>query len=167
MSLPVSPAAVLGSHAASRGSHAASPDSLAHPWITAKAWLMSCGDNPEANMASNNNTNKPDAGRRESAGPSLSALVGELALLVHAAAIGEEHNADRMSALATALQRETVCERVEGPLLLQLHPPRSGPSLRHAQRQSLHPLPPPLLHRSQPVRSSQPTAASATIASSP
>eukprot|EP00965_Chrysotila_dentata_P043363 1441553-Pleurochrysis_carterae.AAC.1 len=25
---------------------------LTRPWITAKAWLMSCGDNPEANMAS-------------------------------------------------------------------------------------------------------------------
>eukprot|EP00965_Chrysotila_dentata_P133343 4408627-Pleurochrysis_carterae.AAC.1 len=72
---------------------------------------MSCGDNPEANMASNNNADTPDAGQRESAGPKLSALVGELALLVHAAAIGEEYDADRMSALATALQRESARER--------------------------------------------------------
>eukprot|EP00965_Chrysotila_dentata_P237748 6202100-Pleurochrysis_carterae.AAC.1 len=80
MSLP-------GSPAASRGSPVVSPDWLTRPWITAKAWLMSCGDNPQANMASNNNTDTPDAGQRESAGPNLSTLVGELALLVHAAAI--------------------------------------------------------------------------------
>eukprot|EP00965_Chrysotila_dentata_P062430 2068996-Pleurochrysis_carterae.AAC.1 len=66
------------------------------PWITAKAWLMSCGDNPEANMASNKNTYTPDASQRKSAGPDLSALVGELALWVHAAAIGEDYDADRM-----------------------------------------------------------------------
>eukprot|EP00965_Chrysotila_dentata_P001387 45338-Pleurochrysis_carterae.AAC.1 len=63
-------------------------------------------------MASSNNTDTaPDAGQRESAGPNLSALVGELALLVHAAAIGEDYNADKMSALATSLQRETARER--------------------------------------------------------
>eukprot|EP00965_Chrysotila_dentata_P083019 2738717-Pleurochrysis_carterae.AAC.1 len=61
-----------GSPAALPGSPAASPDSLTRPWITAKAGLMSCGDNPEANMASNNNTDKPDAGQREFAGPNLS-----------------------------------------------------------------------------------------------
>eukprot|EP00965_Chrysotila_dentata_P000969 31275-Pleurochrysis_carterae.AAC.1 len=63
-------------------------------------------------MASNKNTDTPDAGQRESAGPNLSALVAELALrLVHAAAIGGDYDADRMSVLATALQRETVRER--------------------------------------------------------
>eukprot|EP00965_Chrysotila_dentata_P136969 4530359-Pleurochrysis_carterae.AAC.1 len=62
-------------------------------------------------MASNNNTDTPDAGRRESAGPNLSPLVGELALLVHAAAIGENYDAGRVRALATALQRETVRAR--------------------------------------------------------
>eukprot|EP00965_Chrysotila_dentata_P188754 6172931-Pleurochrysis_carterae.AAC.1 len=62
-------------------------------------------------MASNTNTDTPDAGQLESAGPNLSALVGELASLVHAAAIGEDHDADRISALATALQRETARER--------------------------------------------------------
>eukprot|EP00965_Chrysotila_dentata_P028240 939032-Pleurochrysis_carterae.AAC.1 len=65
MSLPGSPAASRGSPAASRGS-------LTRPWISAKAWLMSCGDNPEANMASNKDTDTPDAGQRESAGPNLS-----------------------------------------------------------------------------------------------
>eukprot|EP00965_Chrysotila_dentata_P039996 1328531-Pleurochrysis_carterae.AAC.2 len=50
------------------------------------------------------------AGQREFAGPNLSALVGELALLVHAAAICEDYDADRMSAIATALQRETARE---------------------------------------------------------
>eukprot|EP00965_Chrysotila_dentata_P242917 6205132-Pleurochrysis_carterae.AAC.1 len=78
-------------------------------------------------MASNNNTDTPDAGQRESAGPNLSAnlsaLVGELALLVHAAASGEDYDAGRF---ATALQRETVRARVEGPLLLQFHPPTPG-----------------------------------------
>eukprot|EP00965_Chrysotila_dentata_P018008 597666-Pleurochrysis_carterae.AAC.1 len=59
-------------------------------------------------MASNNNTNTPDAGQRESAGPDLSALVEKFGLLVHAAAIGEDCDADRMSALITVLQRETV-----------------------------------------------------------
>eukprot|EP00965_Chrysotila_dentata_P160640 5304342-Pleurochrysis_carterae.AAC.1 len=63
-------------------------------------------------MASKNNTDTPDAGQRELAGPNLSALVGELALLLHAAAIGENYDADRISALATALQRETARERV-------------------------------------------------------
>eukprot|EP00965_Chrysotila_dentata_P166137 5485802-Pleurochrysis_carterae.AAC.1 len=59
-------------------------------------------------MASINNTGTPDAGQRESAGPNLSALMEEFALLVHAAAIGVDYNADRMSALVTVLQRETV-----------------------------------------------------------
>eukprot|EP00965_Chrysotila_dentata_P112102 3706227-Pleurochrysis_carterae.AAC.1 len=67
-----SPAASRGSHAASRGSHAVSPDLLTRPWITAKVWLRSCGDNPEANMASNYNINTPDAGQREFASPNLS-----------------------------------------------------------------------------------------------
>eukprot|EP00965_Chrysotila_dentata_P083604 2758604-Pleurochrysis_carterae.AAC.1 len=62
-------------------------------------------------MASSRGTGTPDAGQRESAGPNLSALVGELALLVHAAAVGGDYDADRISALATALQRETVRER--------------------------------------------------------
>eukprot|EP00965_Chrysotila_dentata_P111819 3697991-Pleurochrysis_carterae.AAC.1 len=62
-------------------------------------------------MASNNNTDTPDAGQRRFAGPNLSALVGELALLVHAAAIGEDCDADRKSALATALHWETARER--------------------------------------------------------
>eukprot|EP00965_Chrysotila_dentata_P011257 366498-Pleurochrysis_carterae.AAC.1 len=61
-------------------------------------------------MASSKNTDTPDAGRRESAGHNLSALVGKLALLVHAAAIGGDYDADRMSALAIVLQRETVRE---------------------------------------------------------
>eukprot|EP00965_Chrysotila_dentata_P086178 2843101-Pleurochrysis_carterae.AAC.1 len=46
----------------------------------AKAWLMSCGDNPEANMASSKDTGTPDAGPCEAPGLNLSALVGELAL---------------------------------------------------------------------------------------
>eukprot|EP00965_Chrysotila_dentata_P118434 3915494-Pleurochrysis_carterae.AAC.1 len=62
-------------------------------------------------MASNNNTDTPDASQREFAGPNLSALVGKLALLVHAAAIGDDYDADRMSALDTALQRETAREQ--------------------------------------------------------
>eukprot|EP00965_Chrysotila_dentata_P007123 232296-Pleurochrysis_carterae.AAC.1 len=62
-------------------------------------------------MASNNNTDTPDAGQRESAGHNLSALVEELALLVHAAATGEDYDADRMNALATALQPETMRAR--------------------------------------------------------
>eukprot|EP00965_Chrysotila_dentata_P021141 699993-Pleurochrysis_carterae.AAC.1 len=62
-------------------------------------------------MASNNNTDTRDAGQRESAGANLSALVEELALLVHAAAIGENYDADRMSVLANVLQRETARER--------------------------------------------------------
>eukprot|EP00965_Chrysotila_dentata_P198612 6178904-Pleurochrysis_carterae.AAC.1 len=79
--------------------------------LPAKAWLISCGDNPEADMASNRNTDTLDAGQRESAGPNLSALVRELAVFVHAAAIGGDYDADRMIALATALQRETPRER--------------------------------------------------------
>eukprot|EP00965_Chrysotila_dentata_P145810 4817089-Pleurochrysis_carterae.AAC.3 len=49
--------------------------------------------------------------KRESAGPYLSALLGELALLEHAAAIAGDYDPDRTSALATALQRETARER--------------------------------------------------------
>eukprot|EP00965_Chrysotila_dentata_P063379 2100466-Pleurochrysis_carterae.AAC.1 len=59
-------------------------------------------------MASNNNTDTLDAGQRESAGPDLSALVEELGLLVHAAVMGEDYDADRISALVTVLHRETV-----------------------------------------------------------
>eukprot|EP00965_Chrysotila_dentata_P029749 988875-Pleurochrysis_carterae.AAC.1 len=59
-------------------------------------------------MASNKNTDTPDAGQRESAG---FALMGELALLEHAAAIGEDYDIGRMSARATALQRKTARER--------------------------------------------------------
>eukprot|EP00965_Chrysotila_dentata_P007975 260108-Pleurochrysis_carterae.AAC.1 len=63
-------------------------------------------------MASNKNTDMPNAGQRKSAaGPNLSALVGKLALLVHEAAIGGDYDADRMSALATAIQCETARER--------------------------------------------------------
>eukprot|EP00965_Chrysotila_dentata_P089843 2965644-Pleurochrysis_carterae.AAC.1 len=81
-------------------------------------------------MASNDNTDRPDASQRESASPNLSALVGELALLVHAAAIGEHYDADRMSALATARSNGRCRESVGGPpLLLQLHPPTSCLSL--------------------------------------
>eukprot|EP00965_Chrysotila_dentata_P151132 4995216-Pleurochrysis_carterae.AAC.1 len=63
-------------------------------------------------MAPNNNTDTPHAGQTRVRWPQyLSALVGELALLVHAAAIGEDYDADRMGALATALQREMARER--------------------------------------------------------
>eukprot|EP00965_Chrysotila_dentata_P070510 2330572-Pleurochrysis_carterae.AAC.1 len=34
------------------------------PWITAKAWLMSCGDNPEVNMASDEGAVTPDERQR-------------------------------------------------------------------------------------------------------
>eukprot|EP00965_Chrysotila_dentata_P023044 763535-Pleurochrysis_carterae.AAC.1 len=44
---------------------------------------MSCGDNPEANLASNNNTDTPDAGQRESAGPNLSGRTSWLPEPVH------------------------------------------------------------------------------------
>eukprot|EP00965_Chrysotila_dentata_P209643 6185411-Pleurochrysis_carterae.AAC.9 len=77
---------------------------------------MSCGDNPEANMASNKDTDTLDAGQHESAGLNLSALGRELSLLVQAAAIVGDYNANRMSALATTLQRETRdCRRFAAP----------------------------------------------------
>eukprot|EP00965_Chrysotila_dentata_P052220 1732646-Pleurochrysis_carterae.AAC.1 len=78
---------------------------------------MSCGDNSEANAASSEDTETPDAGQRVSAGPNLSALVGELALLVHVAAVGGDHDADRISTFATTLQRETAreCGRPSAP----------------------------------------------------
>eukprot|EP00965_Chrysotila_dentata_P153354 5069139-Pleurochrysis_carterae.AAC.1 len=72
---------------------------------------MSCCNNPEANMASNEDTGTPKAGQRELAGLNLSELVGALSLLVHVTAIGGDYDADSMSALATALQRQTVQER--------------------------------------------------------
>eukprot|EP00965_Chrysotila_dentata_P052875 1753597-Pleurochrysis_carterae.AAC.1 len=63
-------------------------------------------------MAFNEGTSTPDARQRESAGLRLSELVmGERSLLMHAAAIGGNYDAVRMSALATTLQRETAQER--------------------------------------------------------
>eukprot|EP00965_Chrysotila_dentata_P097013 3206724-Pleurochrysis_carterae.AAC.3 len=60
---------------------------LKHLWITAKAWLMSCGDNlDEANMALKEDPNTPDAGQLDPAALDMRALVGEMAPLMHSAA---------------------------------------------------------------------------------
>eukprot|EP00965_Chrysotila_dentata_P038480 1278653-Pleurochrysis_carterae.AAC.1 len=58
--------------------------------MTAKAWLMSCGDNPaEANRASDEGASTPDERQRNLARLNLSEFAGslELSLLLHAAAI--------------------------------------------------------------------------------
>eukprot|EP00965_Chrysotila_dentata_P097969 3239542-Pleurochrysis_carterae.AAC.1 len=62
---------------------------------------MSCDDNPEANMASNEGTGTP-ADARQSL--KLSELAGELSLLAHAAAAGGDYDADRMDVLTDALR---------------------------------------------------------------
>eukprot|EP00965_Chrysotila_dentata_P090563 2988891-Pleurochrysis_carterae.AAC.1 len=63
---------------------------LTRPWTTANAWLMSCGDDPEANMASGEGAGMPDERQCNLASLNLSELAGELKLLLHAAAIGED-----------------------------------------------------------------------------
>eukprot|EP00965_Chrysotila_dentata_P158603 5238814-Pleurochrysis_carterae.AAC.1 len=65
---------------------------------------MSCGDNPDANMASDEGTRTPDGRHRNLASLNLRKLTGELSLLAQAAAIGEDYDApDRMNVLADAL----------------------------------------------------------------
>eukprot|EP00965_Chrysotila_dentata_P175594 5796830-Pleurochrysis_carterae.AAC.1 len=71
---------------------------------------MSCGDNPEASMASNEGTGTPKARQRESTALNLGELLRELSLLLYAAAIGRDHDADRKIAIATTIQRETAQE---------------------------------------------------------
>eukprot|EP00965_Chrysotila_dentata_P141124 4664533-Pleurochrysis_carterae.AAC.1 len=73
--------------------------------------LMSCGDNPEANMAPKGSTGSPKAGQRESTALNLSKLLRELSLLLHAAAIGRDYDANRMIAIATTIHREMAQER--------------------------------------------------------
>eukprot|EP00965_Chrysotila_dentata_P177605 5867111-Pleurochrysis_carterae.AAC.2 len=51
---------------------------LTRPWITAKAWLMACGDNPEANTASNEHAYVLVAGQPDPDGMNWRALREEL-----------------------------------------------------------------------------------------
>eukprot|EP00965_Chrysotila_dentata_P127870 4228523-Pleurochrysis_carterae.AAC.1 len=67
---------------------------------------MSCGDNPEADMASGEAAGTPDERQRNLASLNLSELAGELSLLFLAAAIGTDYDADRMIANTTAIKRE-------------------------------------------------------------
>eukprot|EP00965_Chrysotila_dentata_P166017 5481603-Pleurochrysis_carterae.AAC.1 len=84
---------------------------------------MSCGDNPEANMASHEGVGTSDKRHRNLASLNLRESAGELSLLAHAAAIGEHYDADRLNALTDALRtirrgervvRHAVCKRREG-----------------------------------------------------
>eukprot|EP00965_Chrysotila_dentata_P125135 4135971-Pleurochrysis_carterae.AAC.1 len=67
---------------------------------------MSCGDNPEANLASGEGAGTPDERQLNLASLNLNKLAGELSLLLHAAAIGRDYDADRMIAITTAIKRE-------------------------------------------------------------
>eukprot|EP00965_Chrysotila_dentata_P141525 4677687-Pleurochrysis_carterae.AAC.1 len=64
---------------------------------------MSCGDNPEANMASHEGAGTPDERQRNLASHK-SELMGELSQLLHAAAIGGDY--DQAIAIFTAIKRE-------------------------------------------------------------
>eukprot|EP00965_Chrysotila_dentata_P156233 5161967-Pleurochrysis_carterae.AAC.2 len=74
---------------------------------------MSCGENPEASMASDEGAGTPDERQRTNlASLNLRELVGELSLLAHAAATGEHYDADRLNALTDALRAIGRGERV-------------------------------------------------------
>eukprot|EP00965_Chrysotila_dentata_P148225 4893458-Pleurochrysis_carterae.AAC.1 len=55
---------------------------------------MSCGDNPEASMSSDEGSGTPDERQRNLASLNLRELAGELSLLAHAAATGERYDAE-------------------------------------------------------------------------
>eukprot|EP00965_Chrysotila_dentata_P257134 6212779-Pleurochrysis_carterae.AAC.1 len=72
---------------------------------------MSCGDNLEASMASDEGAGTPDERHCNLASLNLSELAGELSLLAHAAEIGEDYDADRMIAVTTTFKREMAQKR--------------------------------------------------------
>eukprot|EP00965_Chrysotila_dentata_P115325 3811866-Pleurochrysis_carterae.AAC.1 len=63
-------------------------------------------------MASDEGAGTPDERQRNLASLNLRELAGELSLLAHAAAIGEDNDADRMNVLANALRTIGGGERV-------------------------------------------------------
>eukprot|EP00965_Chrysotila_dentata_P192191 6175034-Pleurochrysis_carterae.AAC.1 len=67
---------------------------LARPWITAKAWLMSCGENLKANMASDEGSGTSYECQRNLASLNLRELAGDLSLLAQAAATDKDYDAD-------------------------------------------------------------------------
>eukprot|EP00965_Chrysotila_dentata_P007529 244966-Pleurochrysis_carterae.AAC.1 len=65
---------------------------------------MSCGDNPEANVASHEGTGTLDERQRNLTSLNLSELAGKLSLLAHAAATGEDYDTGRLNVLTDALR---------------------------------------------------------------
>eukprot|EP00965_Chrysotila_dentata_P225623 6194882-Pleurochrysis_carterae.AAC.1 len=89
----------------------------------------------------------PDAVQSRPAGLDLHALVDEMALFMHSATVCGDCNADRMVALATALQWDMkVHERGISYPFPQQQPPLHCLPLWHFRRQCVLPFPPPPLH---------------------
>eukprot|EP00965_Chrysotila_dentata_P049990 1656526-Pleurochrysis_carterae.AAC.1 len=72
---------------------------------------MSCSDNPEANMASNQYAHMLVAGQLDPAGMDLSALREQLTVWRRAAASGGSYDMNRMVALSVAIRREEARAR--------------------------------------------------------